>query len=140
MTIKLTTHNVEQAARGFCTFELARRGYVVQPTDSRFPTEDLLVVSPEGKHFGIDIKGQKTKNFWILKEPKPSDELFYLLIYMPQNNIPELFILNSHTMFKLWHEYKNRIISNGGNEGGNIWGVNWTTPFPFKDNWQEIPK
>lgn len=139
MEIKLTSHNVEQAARGFATFELARRGYVVQATDSRFPTEDLLVVSPAGKHFGIDIKGQRTKNFWLIKEPKPSDELFYILIYIPTIANPDLYILSSHEMHRLWHEYKNRIIGNGGKED-NIWGINWTTPFPYKDKWEVIPK
>lgn len=140
MSIKLTTHNVEQAARGYVTFELARRGYVVQQTDSRFPTEDLLVVSPEGKHFGIDVKGQKTKNFWIIKEPKPSDELFYFLIYIPQTDSPELYILSSHELFKLWHEYKDRIVGKGGDAGSNIWGINWTTPFPYKNKWEVIPE
>ncbi|MBW2608080.1 MAG: hypothetical protein JRD05_10645 [Deltaproteobacteria bacterium] len=139
MSKKLTSHNVEQAARAFASFELARRGYVVQPTDSRFPTEDLLVVSPNGKHFGIDIKGQKTKNFWIIKEPKPSDEFFYYLVFVPPTDIPDIYIIESQEMYKLWHEYKNRMIANGSKEDG-IWGINWTTPFPYKDNWDVIPK
>ncbi len=62
MSKRLTSHNVEQAARAFASFELARRGYVVQPTDSRFPTEDLLVVSPNGKHFGIGKWGSGRSN------------------------------------------------------------------------------
>lgn len=64
--MKLTTHNVEQAGRGYALYVLARRGYVVQFTDSRFPDEDLLVVSPDGFHFGIDVKAQRTKNFWCM--------------------------------------------------------------------------
>jgi hypothetical protein len=56
--MKLTKHNVEQMARGYLMYQLARRGYCVQITDSRFPAYDLLVVSPTGKHFGIEVKGQ----------------------------------------------------------------------------------
>lgn len=139
MSNKLTTHNVEQAARGYAIFELARLGYVVQPTDSRFPTEDLLVVSPEGKHFGIDVKGQRTKNFWIMKEPRSSDELFYFLIYLETEGLARLFILDSIEMSRLWHEYKNRILKNSGKDD-NIWGVNWITPFPYENNWDALPR
>jgi len=32
--VKLTKHNVEQMARGHLTYELAKRGYCVQITDS----------------------------------------------------------------------------------------------------------
>ncbi|MFC1665645.1 hypothetical protein ACFL17_08465 [Pseudomonadota bacterium] len=137
--MKLTTHNVEQAARGYATYHLACRGYVVQPTDSRFPNEDLLVVSPKGKHFGIDVKGQRTKNFWRMKEPKPSKELFFFLIYLGDERTPRVFIVDSIEMNRLWHEYRTRIIKNGGKED-NIWGVNWTTAFPYENNWEVIPK
>jgi hypothetical protein len=51
----LTKHNVEQMARGYLMYELAKRGFKVQLTDSRFPVVDMLVVSPTGRHFGIDV-------------------------------------------------------------------------------------
>ena len=38
---KVTKHNVEQVARGYLLYELARRGYRVQTTDSRVPTSDM---------------------------------------------------------------------------------------------------
>ena len=53
---------------------------MVQFTDSRFPAEDLLIVNPNGFHFGIDIKAQRAKNFWRMWEPKVSDQFF---IYLP---------------------------------------------------------
>lgn len=49
--MKLSRHNLEQMARGYLMYQLAKRGYNVQITDSRFPTVDLLVVSPSGKYF-----------------------------------------------------------------------------------------
>jgi hypothetical protein len=137
--MKITTHNVEQAGRGYALYELARRGYVVQFTDSRFPEEDLLVVSPHGFHFGIDVKAQRTKNFWRMREPNISDQLFYFLAYIDvENGIPDIYIIPSSEMNGLWHEYRNRMVSNGAKEE-NIWGVNWTTPYPFRDNWACLP-
>jgi hypothetical protein len=137
--MKLTTHNTEQATRGYVTYELARRGYLVQSTDSRFPREDLLIVSPNRKHFGIDVKGQRTKNFWQIKKPELSDQLFYFLVYMPKDELPDIYIIDSPTLLTLWEDYRNRILKNGGKEDGR-WGVNWTTPFEFKDNWEILPK
>jgi hypothetical protein len=138
--MKLTTHNVEQSGRGYALYELARRGYVVQFTDSRFPDEDLLVVSPEGFHFGIDVKAQRTKNFWRMREPKVSNQFFYFLIYIDaENGKPSTYILPSAEMNRLWHEYRDRMISNGAKED-NIWGVNWATPKPFEGNWACLPK
>ena len=136
--MKMTPHNTEQAARGYVMFELARRGYSVQPTDSRFPSEDLLVISPKGKHFGIDIKGQSTKNFWQIKEQEPSEELYFALVYIPSENLPDVYIIQSHSMMKLRQDYKDRILANGGKEDGR-WGVTWTTPFPYKDKWETFP-
>ena len=136
--IKLTTHNTEQATRGYVTYELARRGYLVQSTDSRFPKEDLLIVSPNGKHFGVDVKGQRTKNFWQIQKPKPSSELFFL-VYMPKDKVPDICIIDSTTLLALWEEYRNRILENGGREDGR-WGINWKTPFTFLDKWENLPK
>ena len=138
--MKLTPNNVEQAGRGFAMYELARRGYMVQFTDSRFPKEDLLIVSPSGFHFGIDVKAQRTKNFWRMKEPKISDQYYYFLIYIDiENRNPDVFIIPSIEMNKLWNEYKNRMIHNGAKED-YIWGVNWSTPKPYKDNWACLPR
>ncbi len=136
--MKLKPHNTEQAARSYVMFELARRDYSVQPTDSRFPSEDLLVISPNGKHFGIDVKGMSTKNFWQIKEIQPSDEIFFALVYVRQQELPDVFIIDSHTMMKLHREYKERMLANGVRDDGR-WGVLWSTPFPYKDKWDTFP-
>lgn len=86
--MKLATHNVEQIARGYLMYELARRGYRVQITDSRFPTYDLLVVSSLGKHFGIEVKGQSTKNFWRFNDRSPHPEMYYAFVFVPQEGGP----------------------------------------------------
>jgi hypothetical protein len=87
--MKLLRHNVEQMARGYLIYQLAKRGYNVQITDSRFPTVDLLVVSPSGKHFGIEVKGQRTKNFWRFNERKPNQEFYFAFVYVPEGGNPE---------------------------------------------------
>jgi hypothetical protein len=63
-----------------------------------------------------------------------SKQLFFFLIYLNINLFPEIYIIPSSNMNELWHNYKKRMISNGAKEE-NIWGVNWTTPMKYKDNW-----
>jgi len=138
--MKLTNHNVEQMARGYLMYELARRGYYIQMTDSRFPTYDMLVVSPSGKHFGIEVKGQSTKNFWRFEERQPHPEMYYAFIFVPQEGKPRVFIMDSASTMKLWNEYKIKTVNKGVAKRDNQWGLNWTQPHPFEDWYNILPE
>ncbi|MBN2006462.1 MAG: hypothetical protein JXA21_24130 [Anaerolineae bacterium] len=137
--MKLTKHNVEQMARAYLMYELAKRGYCVQITDSRFPTYDMLVVSPSGKHFGIEVKGQSTKNFWRFDEREPNPEMYYAFVYVPLEGSPQVFIMDSATTMELWREYKQSAIKKGAKRE-NQWGVNWKEPHPFEDKYDLFPQ
>jgi hypothetical protein len=137
--MKLTKHNVEQMARGHLMYELARRGYQVQITDSRFPTYDMLVVSPSGDHFGIEVKGQSTKNFWRFNDRAPHAGMYYAFVFVPQKDVARVFIMDSNVAMKLWKEYKDNAIKRGVKEDG-IWGLNWTQPHPFENRYDMLPE
>ncbi len=133
----MSTHHTEQAARGYLMYQLARRGYTVQFTDSRFPTEDLLVVSESGKHFGIDVKGQRTENFWQFSYKRPSLELFIACVYVPTDRPARCFILPSTSAMKLWKAYKTSAKKRGVSH--ERWGINWGTALSFEDRWDLLP-
>ncbi|MCJ7776781.1 MAG: hypothetical protein MUP16_00465 [Sedimentisphaerales bacterium] len=137
--MKLTRHNVEQMARAYLMYELAKRGYSVQITDSRFPTYDMLVISPSGKLFGIEVKGQQTKNFWRFNERQPHSEMYYAFVFVPQDEIPRVFIMDSTTTMRLWKEYKNSALKKGAKED-NQWGLKWTQPHPFENRYDMLPQ
>lgn len=137
--MKLTKHNVEQMARAYLMYELAKHGYCVQITDSRFPAYDMLVVSPSGKHFGIEVKGQRTKNFWRFNERTPHPEMYYAFVFVPQDGTPRVFVMNSTITMQLWKEYKDRAIKKGVKED-SIWGLNWTQPHSFEDRYDILPQ
>ena len=120
-------------------YELAKRGFNVQLTDSRFPVVDLLVVSPTGIHFGIDVKGQRTKSFWRFTEKEPKPDLFYAFVNVPETDTPTVFIMDSETTMLLWKEYKTRTKAKGTTKH-NIWGMNWTTPHPYENRYDLLPK
>jgi len=143
--MKLTKHNVEQMARGYLMYELARRGYQVQITDSRFPKYDMLVVSPSGKHFGIEVKGQSTKNFWRFNDRSPHSEMYYAFVFVPQEGLPRVFIMNSKESMRRWKEYKDNSIKRtmeikGRFKDSGIWGLRWTQPIEFENNYAALPK
>lgn len=137
--MKLSKHNVEQMARGYLMYQLALHGYYVQITDSRFPTYDMLVVSPGGRHFGIEVKGQSTRNFWRFNERAPCPEMFYAFVFVPQDVEPRVFIMDSTEAMRLWKEYKEKAVRRGVKEDG-IWGLNWAQPYPFENRYDLLPQ
>ncbi|GAA4780981.1 hypothetical protein [Lysobacter hankyongensis] len=134
----MSKHQTEQAARGYLMYRLALLGYTVQFTDSRFPKEDLLVVSPGGKHFGIDVKGQSTANFWQYSEKPVSPELFLAFVYIPSDKHPRCFIVPSDDAMRLWRAHKHRAEGRGASH--QRWGINWTTPHAYEDKFDLLPK
>ena len=128
-------------ARAHLMYELAKRGYNVQITDSRFPAYDMLVVSPNGKHFGIEVKGQSTKNFWRFNEREPKPNMFYAFVYVPLHEATNVFIIDSNTTMALWHKYKDETSKRAVKDIEKYqWGINWKQPFPYKDRYDLLPK
>jgi hypothetical protein len=138
--MKLTNHNVEQMARGYLMYQPARRGYCVQITDSRFPKYDMLVVSPSGKHFGIEVKGQSTKNFWRFKDREPHPEMYYAFVFVPHDDAPRVFIMDSAVTMQLWREYRSNAMKKHGAKEGDIFGLRWTQPIRFEDRYDMLPE
>ena len=125
-------------ARGYLMYQLAQRGYNIQLTDSRFPTVDMLVVSPSGETFGIDVKGQRTRNFWRYGYREPNNNLYYAFIYVPEDCQPRVFLMDSKTTMRLWKEYKDKTIRRGTAKH-EIWGLNWTQPHEYEDRYDLLP-
>jgi hypothetical protein len=138
--MKLKNHNVEQMARGYLTYQLARREYLVQVTDSRFPACDLLVVSPSGKHFGVEVKGQSTKNFWRFQYHDPHPETYYAFVFVPQEGAPRVFTMRSTKTMELWEEYRANAMKKHGANGDEQFGLRWTQVHPFEDKYGMLPK
>ena len=45
-----------------------------------------MVQSPKGIQFTIDVKGLYAPNFWVVKEKKLKDRLFYVFAFVPTGN------------------------------------------------------
>lgn len=61
-----SAHRTQWAAQFAVGSELCKRGYEVAFTMGNHPSVDIMVTSPTGSQFGIDVKGLYKKNFWAV--------------------------------------------------------------------------
>lgn len=87
-------HQTQWAAQFAVASELCKQGYEVALTMGNHPSVDLMVVSPGGVQFGIDVKGLHVRNFWLVK-PKPDRRgLYYVLAFVPRGAGNRYFVLS----------------------------------------------
>jgi hypothetical protein len=88
-----STHRTQWAAQFAVASELCKRGYEVAITLGNHPAIDLMVRSPNGIPFFVDVKGQYKKNFWPVSRQRKRKDLFYILAYVPDDDYNRFFIL-----------------------------------------------
>ena len=79
--MRLTRHQTKCAAEFLVAGELVARGYDVAFTwGSNTPIMDLVVRSPLGITFTVDVKGKSTTGRWAVKSKPTTEGLFYVLV------------------------------------------------------------
>jgi hypothetical protein len=58
------------------------------------PLADLMVVSPNGEMFLIDVKGLYRTNPWIIKRKPVKANLFYVLAFVPAEGPNQFFVMS----------------------------------------------
>lgn len=141
MSRQLRKYQTQWACQFYVAAELTRQGYLVSLTLGNAPVADLLVVSPERHHFEVDVKGQSTKNFWLIQRREPREDLYFVLVYLPKDNeSPRFFVLSSVELMTRREEYKQYIESIGGKYKDEMGSINWTTAFEYEDHWDILPR
>ena len=139
MTAQEKRYRTQWATQFFASAELTRRGYLVSLTFGNAPVSDLLVCSPSGKHFTVDVKGQSTKNFWLIQPRLASSDHYFILVYLPKKDEPpRYFIMTSNELMKRREEYKQLVLPNGRYQDA-LGGIKWTTAFHYENNWEILP-
>ncbi|HEU5018198.1 MAG TPA: hypothetical protein VFT69_09525, partial [Pseudolabrys sp.] len=67
--------------------------YQVALTMGNHPRVDLMVISPNGTKFAVDVKGLYKRNWWLITEKELLQNLFYILAFVPVNAPNQFFIL-----------------------------------------------
>jgi hypothetical protein len=116
--------------------ELTRGGYVVTFTLGNALQSDLVVAISTGKGFTLEIKPQSTKNFWRFREPKVSEDSFYIFVFIPEDFEPlKSYIMTSHEVYTKYHAYKKETLERKPDVVDSHWGINWITVFPHENKW-----
>lgn len=76
-------HQTQWAAQFAVASELCKRRYRVALTLGNHPAVDLMVQSPGGTQFSVDVKGLHERNFWPVKAKRPQDHLYYVFAFVP---------------------------------------------------------
>ena len=79
-------HQTQWAAQFAVASELCKRGYQVALTLGNHPAVDLMVQSPKGVQFTIDVKGLYKSNYWVVKEKKIEGSPFLRLCVCAKGN------------------------------------------------------
>ena len=139
MATQSARYKTQWAAQFYAAAELTRRGYLVSLTFGNAPVSDLLVRSPNGKQFTVDVKGQSTKNFWLIQPRLANPEHFFILVFLPkQNKPPQYFIMSSDELMRLREEYKQAMLARGKCRD-DLGGINWSTALGYDNKWDNLP-
>lgn len=140
MGVRGKRYFTQWAAQFYAAAELTRRCYFVSLTLGNAPDCDLVVRSPEGTHFEIDVKGLSSRNFWLIREREPRSDLYFMLVYLPPTpTAPEFFIVSSAELMKAIADLRQQTIATGKNWAASGAGINWGTGLAFKDCWHNLP-
>ena len=130
-------HLTQWGAQFAVASELCKLGYDVGFTmGHNTPLADLFVIAPDGKTtFLIDVKGQRTKNFWQIKAKQRRDDLYYVLSYVARGQKNRFCVLPQSEMNKKLKEYEG----SGVKFDERFSGMNWKTAFEYEDRWDLLP-
>ena len=134
-------HHTEWGAVFLVAAELERRGYTVSFTlGHNTPIADLMIATPSGVQFSVDVKGQSSKSSWNLRPKRPWANLFYILVYFPpkapgSSEKDRFFILTQADANMLVATYRQ----NHPGDSGKAPGFAFKDPEPFEDQWGSLP-
>jgi hypothetical protein len=131
-------HFTQWAAQFAVASELCKRGYEVSFTmGNTTPTADLMVVSPGGEMFLIDVKGLYRTNPWLIKRKPNNARLFYILAFVPAAAPNEFFVMSQSTATSLIEDELKRLKRP---DDYPVTGIVWDLAAKHKDRWDILPK
>lgn len=134
--IKLSRQNTQWTAQFAVAAELCKRGCEVSFTMGNCtPLADLMVLSPGGRMFLVDVKGQSTKNFWRIRAKDERPDLFYVLCYVGDPSSNRFFPLSQSKLRELMDRYR----TSGIKYDERFAGFNWGDALGYENDWDQLP-
>jgi hypothetical protein len=122
--------------------ELVRRGYLVSFTLGMAPSTDLLVISPSGKPFKVEVKSLRKHNYWLIGEVSPQDDLFYALVFVPEDisHPPKFCILTSYEVKEEVENFQKNLLAKGRKITKLDYCLPFNDAFKYENAWSKLPK
>jgi hypothetical protein len=89
-------HRTQWAAQFAVASELYKRDCQVALTLGNHPMVDLMVISPRGRSFRVDVKGAYKPNFWVVHAQPSQEDLYYVFAFVPDGEPNRFFILTQN--------------------------------------------
>lgn len=124
-------HFTQWAAQFAVASELCKRGYQVALTLGNHPAVDLMVISPTGRPFSIDVKGVSARSGWLVRRHEPRGDLFYVLALVPKDKPNRYFVMTQKQVNDAV-DYRARL---GSYPSGFLWSV----AEPYENKWRSLP-
>src|SRR6516164_8541835 len=142
---RVSAHRTQWAAQFAVASELCKRGYEVALTMGNHPVIDLMVVSPKGVPFLIEVKGQYKKKFWPVRLNKARGKLFYVLAFVPDVGQNRFFVLTQEAVEKairrdLQHAIDRRKAKGLDGEPLSLPNVEWDFAKKHEGAWKVLPE
>ena len=139
-----SAHRTQWTAQFAVASELRNRGYQVALTMGIHPVIDLMVVSPKGISFLVDVKGQYQKNIWTVRLNKARGKLFYVLAFVSDVDQTRFFILTKEEVEReirrdLQHAVARREAGLDG-EPLSVRSVTWDFAKKHESAWKVLPE
>jgi hypothetical protein len=104
-------HQTQWAAQFAVASELCRRNYRVSLAHGNEPGFDLMVISPAGQRFEVDVKGLYRPNYWQVRKKEQRGKVYYVFAYVPDAGPSRakpnrFFVLDQATINKLIDEHR----------------------------------
>lgn len=144
-TPRRSVHRTQWAAQFAVASELCKRGYEVAFTMGNHPSVDIMVVSPKGVAFGIDVKGLYKRNFFVVKPKEIRADLFYVLTFVPDNAPNQFFILSQDEANRAVAEgleHSRKVAAAKGKSAGEADSfpcIGWKAAHQFDGKWRTLP-
>jgi hypothetical protein len=137
-------HQTQWAAQFAVASELCKRGYEVALTMGNHPTKDIMISSPSGVSFGIDVKGLYKRNFWTVRKKPEREDIFYVFAFVPDDGPNRYFVLTQAQVNEGIETDFTRARAAALARGIIDWvenfsGVAWAFAEPFEDRWDQLP-
>ena len=132
----LEKYNAQWAGHYAVASELARRGCLVSFTFGATPGVDLVVISPTGKMFKVDVKSQQGRSDWLIKPKHSIEDLFYVLAYVPVGD-NRFFVLTqeeANTLVEENHKTRKLVAKSTLNDCFR------SRRFPYENAWDKLPQ